>query len=125
MWNVSLTDILAAKEELTGRRAAVKARYEKDMQAIEDDLRNVLALENAANVFLKSHKQEDAEPVMQENSGSSQAMGGDIAALVTEIVAEPTEERQSDDLEAADSTATPAEPAEFSLERKVNRWRIR
>jgi hypothetical protein len=55
MWNLSLADIERAKEELKGRRAAVKARYEDELQMIEADLANIETLEMAAALFVSRY----------------------------------------------------------------------
>jgi len=56
MWSVSLDDIERVKEELTGRRAAVKARYEDELQAIEADLANIETLALAAALFVSRYQ---------------------------------------------------------------------
>jgi hypothetical protein len=61
MWNLSLEDIQRAKEELKGRRAAIQARYEDEVKAIDADLVNIEALERAADMFVARHKAEEPE----------------------------------------------------------------
>jgi hypothetical protein len=61
MWNLSLDDIERVKEELKGRRAAVRARYEGELQAIEADLANIETLELAAALFVSRYQNEEPE----------------------------------------------------------------
>lgn len=60
MWSLSLDEIERVKEELKGRRAAVKVRYEDELQAIEADLANIETLELAATLFVSRYR--NAEP---------------------------------------------------------------
>ncbi len=80
MWSLSLEEIERVKEELKGRRAAVKARYEGELQAVEADLANIETLELAATLFVSRHRNVDGE-------------GGDLADLV------PAEEALADVVE--------------------------
>jgi hypothetical protein len=61
MWSLCLDEIERVKEELKGRRAAVKARYEGELQAIEADLANIETLELAATLFVSRHQGAEAE----------------------------------------------------------------
>jgi hypothetical protein len=63
MWNLTPTDIQLAKEELKGRRAAVEARYAKDIKALDDDLAEIDTLERVAAAFALKHKAEAVETV--------------------------------------------------------------
>ena len=56
MWNLTLTDLDLAKEELKGRRAAIEARYTKDIQGVDADLAEIETLERAASAFALKHK---------------------------------------------------------------------
>ena len=61
MWNITSSELELAREELKGRRAAVEARYAKDLQGLDDDLAEIETLERAAAAFALKHKTE-AEP---------------------------------------------------------------
>jgi hypothetical protein len=61
MWSLSLDDIERVKEELKGRRAALKARYDGELQAIEADLANIETLELAATLFVSRHPNVEPE----------------------------------------------------------------
>jgi hypothetical protein len=58
MWNLTLTDLELAKEELKGRRAAIEARHTKDIQGLDADLAEIETLERAAAAFALKHKPE-------------------------------------------------------------------
>jgi len=61
MWSLSLDDIQRIKEELKGRRAALRARYDDDVQTLEADLANIETLELAANLFVAKYRSEPGE----------------------------------------------------------------
>ena len=75
MWNLTSTDLELAKEELKGRRAAVEARYTKDIQGLAADLAEIETLERIATAFALKHKSEgvgntttsEAEPGSEPN----------------------------------------------------------
>jgi len=75
MWNLTSTDLELAKEELKGRRAAVEARYTKDIQGLDADLAEIETLERIATAFALKHKSEgvgntttsEAEPGSKPN----------------------------------------------------------
>jgi hypothetical protein len=75
MWNLTSTDLELAKEELKGRRAAVEARYTKDIQGLDADLAEIEMLERIATAFALKHKTEgvgntttsEAEPGSEPN----------------------------------------------------------
>src|SRR5271165_7481734 len=58
MWNLTSNDLELAREELKGRRAAVEARYTKDIQGLDADLAEIETLERIANAFALKHKTE-------------------------------------------------------------------
>jgi len=51
MWNITSSELELAREELKGRRAAVEARYAKDLQGLDADLAEIETLERAAAAF--------------------------------------------------------------------------
>ena len=120
MWNLSLNDLLSAKEELNGRRAAVKARYEKDMQAIEDDLRNITTLENAASAFLQAHRQESVGEEAPSAAGVEETDSAGPAPVI-ETVAELSQQSYLSERDEPE----PALSFDANSDRKVSRWRIR
>ena len=61
MWSLSLEDIERVKEELKGRRAALRARYEDELQAIAADLANIETLELAATMFVSRYRSADVD----------------------------------------------------------------
>lgn len=61
MWNLTLTDLDLAKEELKGRRAAIEARYTKDIQGVDADLAEIETLERVASAFTLKHKTNGVE----------------------------------------------------------------
>ena len=61
MWSITSTQLELAREELKGRRAAMEARYAKDIQGLDADLAEIETLERAAAAFALKHKTEDDE----------------------------------------------------------------
>ena len=61
MWSLCLEDVERVKEELKGRRAAMKARYEDELQPIEADLANIETLELAARLFVSRYRNAELE----------------------------------------------------------------
>ena len=128
MWTLSLNDILSAKEEINGRRAAIRARYEKDLKSVEDELTNITTLENAAKLFVQARHQAEvedeprpdpidpAEIAVTESGSSFEAENNDEAAAAE--TESPAGQRNSLSTPGMSSAASEAD-------RKVNRWRIR
>ena len=81
MWNLSLADIQRVKEELKGRRDALRAKYEDDVQALEADLGNIETLELAASLFVAKFRSEEAgEGTIAELTPAEPAPPGEPAA---------------------------------------------
>ena len=59
MWHLTGDDIQRAKEELKGRRAAIKARYDSEMKQLEADIAAIEGFERAAVDFVSNFKAED------------------------------------------------------------------
>src|ERR1700693_1054850 len=59
MWNLTGDDIQRAKEELKGRRAAIKAHYDDEMKKLEADIAAIETFERAAVNFVSNFKGED------------------------------------------------------------------
>ena len=60
MWNLTADDVQRAKEELTGRRAAIQARYENELKQLEVDLADLETFERFAVKFVADFKGEQA-----------------------------------------------------------------
>ena len=96
MWSLNSTELELAKEELKGRRAALEARYAKDIQGLDADLAEIETLERAASVFALKHKTEGdggtvtaaIEPVMESKPVPE---AHPVAAHVADRVAKPLE----------------------------------
>src|SRR5579859_1092030 len=59
MWNITPTDVEFAKEELKGRRAAIQARYEDEIQKLKAELDDIEALERVATAFAQRHNRDE------------------------------------------------------------------
>lgn len=62
MWNLTPDYIQQVKEELTGRRAAIEARYADELKSIAADLEELETLERIAYAFAVKHLPEPIEP---------------------------------------------------------------
>jgi hypothetical protein len=129
MWNLSGDDIQRAKEELKGRRAAIKAHYDKEMKQLEADIAAIESFERAAVDFVSNFKGEQ-EP--------SAAAAAPPPAVEPEPMAEPAttdsvSERNDPggdsalkELVAADAASEPVPSAEPAAGGKgSSRWRMR
>ena len=94
MWNLSGDDIQRAKEELKGRRAAIQAHYDKEINQVEAALAGLEAFERDALNFVLNYKGE-------AGSAASVAAPEPVAAT---IGADPASEQSS-----ATSGETPVE----------------
>ena len=102
MWSLTSTELELAKEELKGRRAALEARYAKDIQGLEADLAEIETLERAAGAFALKHKTEGDE-------------GTATAAIETVTEPNPVPEAHPVAAHVADRVAKPVE---------TSRWRL-
>src|SRR5215469_12392247 len=102
MWSITSTQLELAREELKGRRAALEARYAKDIQGLDADLAELETLERAAAAFaLKRNTEGDggtATPDMEAGADPSTAF---------EIPAAPAH--------GADRVGKPVEPPRWRL----------
>ena len=102
MWNITSTELELAREELKGRRAAMEARYAKDIQGLDADLAEIETLERSAAAFALKHK--------TETGNSATTTEGD-AGMEAKTVAEMPAPAGH----AADRAGRPAE---------ASRWRL-
>jgi hypothetical protein len=120
MWNLSGDDIQRAKEELKGRAAAIKARYDKEMKQLEADIAAIETFERAAVDFVSNFKGQD----------EASAVAADPAPAAEQVVADTAGERSGSTDEAAQieqNAAAEASPvAEAPASGKgSSRWRMR
>lgn len=74
MWNLSGNDIEQAKEQLKGRRAAIKARYDEEMKRVDDELAAIEKFEREAREFLANFKPDSAPTeIVTESEGPGEA----------------------------------------------------
>jgi hypothetical protein len=124
MWNLSGDDIQRAKEELKGRYAAIKARYDSEIKQLEADIASLETFELAAVNFVSNFKGED---------GLS-ATGADPKASEQETVAAAGANKQKrpenlaifEESTAAAPVSEPAPaPEPTAAEKSSSRWRMR
>ena len=60
MWNITPDDVERVREELKGRRAAIQARYDDEVQKLTAELDDIEAFERVATAFAQRHKREEA-----------------------------------------------------------------
>ena len=68
MWNITPEDVDRVKEELKGRRAAIQARFEDEIQKLTAELDDIEAFERVATSFAQRHKREEAIALAEPNS---------------------------------------------------------
>ena len=113
MWNLSGTDIEQAKEQLKGRRAAIKARYDEEMKRVDDELAVIEKFEREAREFLSHFKPDAAaskpEPAIEAEAGETHS----DEPMPPAVTDEPAESRGPMPVEAASEHAG------------ASRWRLR
>ncbi len=117
MWNLSGTDIEQAKEQLKGRRAAIKARYDDEMKRVDDQLAEIEKFERAAVEFMSNFKGEEDAPASVDEP---ELLTEDPSATAEDVPVSahnPVEEHA--EAPAAASAEASAEPTSSS------RWRMR
>jgi hypothetical protein len=93
MWNISLDDIVRAKEEAKGRRAAIEARYTAEIKALETDLAEIETLERVATAFASRHKADAEAEADAVTTSHSQPIVEPQPEPEAALVEEPTEGR--------------------------------
>jgi len=132
MWHLTGDDIQHAKEELKGRRAAIKAHYDNEMKQLEADIAAIETFERAAENFVSNFKGED-EPAATVADPEPAAEPVATADSVTEKTSPAREEsspasaktpvEQSAEAVAAAEPAPIPEPAAGG--KGSSRWRMR
>src|ERR1700693_4659324 len=118
MWNLSGNDVEQAKEQLKGRRAAIKPLYDDEVKRVDDELATIERFEQDAVEFMSQYKGEET-PSETELAAEEPLIAADAAAEDAgpigshSPVEEPAEARGKAAVEAA------AEPTNSS------RWRLR
>jgi hypothetical protein len=127
MWNLTGDDIQRAKEELKGRRAAIKAHYDNEMKQLEADIAAIEAFERAAINFVSSYKGEDGPsatvadpaPVLERVAAASASEQTSLASEQTRSTSLATPVQESAEAEPAPG----AEPV--TAGKSSSRWRMR
>jgi len=124
MWNLTGDDIQRAKEELKGRRAAIKAHYDSEIKQLEADIAAIETFERAAVDFVSNFKGEDEPPVTAADRGP---VAQQVAADSTSEQSGPaSEEALVDQMAEAEAAPEPPPIGEPVATGKGNsRWRMR
>jgi hypothetical protein len=124
MWNLTGDDIQRAKEELKGRRAAIKAHYDSEMKQLETDIAAIETFERAAVNFVSNFKGEDEPSVTVADPGPA---AGQVAADSVSEQTSPTSGEipveKGAEAEAAPEPAPIPEP--MAAGKGSSRWRMR
>jgi len=122
MWHLTGDDIQRAKEELKGRRAAIKAHYDSEMKQLEADITAIETFERAAVDFVSNFKGENelAETVADPAPAAEQV----VATIVEQSSPTNGETPAEQGTEAAAAPKPPTkEPT--AAEKGSSRWRMR
>jgi hypothetical protein len=123
MWNLTGDDIQRAKEELKGRRAAIKAHYDSEIKQLETDIAAIETFERAAVDFVSNFKGEE-EPVVR--AAAPQPAAEKIAADRESDPSSSSEDspvEEPAELEAASEPSASDEP--MARGKGSSRWRMR
>ena len=114
MWNLSGDDVQRAKEELKGRRAAIRARYENELKQLESAIADIETFERTALTFVANFKGEEAPPA---------PVAEPVPAPETNAAENAAEQSSAEPEPAAGSEPAAGEPA--ANEKGSSRWRMR
>ncbi len=114
MWNLTADDVQRAKEELKGRRAAIQARYEKELSQLEVDLGDLETFERFAVKFVSDFKGEEAP----------EAAVTEAAPAAESVVAEPSDPADPAAAVPADKVDAVAGADPVAGRRGASRWRM-
>src|SRR5713101_3918508 len=125
MWHLTGDDIQRAKEELKGRRAAIKAHYDNEMKQLETDIAAIETFERAAENFVSNFKAEDepAATVADPEPAAEPVAAADSVNEKSSPASAQTPVEQSAEAEAAAEPAPIPEPAAGG--KGSSRWRMR
>jgi hypothetical protein len=124
MWNLTGDDIQRAKEELKGRHASIKARYDSEMKQLEADIASLETFERAAVNFVSNFKGEDAlQATIADPRPAPEPVAADRASIQSRATNAPAAAEES---AAAEPVAEPApNPEPVAGEKSSSRWRMR
>ncbi len=112
MWHLSGDDIQRAKEELKGRRAAIKAHYDSEMKQLEADIGAIETFERAAVDFVSNFKgEEEPSATVADPEPAAEPVAADSVAEPSSPTNGETPVEQSAEPEAAARPAALAERA--------------
>jgi hypothetical protein len=128
MWHLTGDDIQRVKEELKGRRAAIKAHYDSEMKQLEADIAAIEGFERAAVNFVSNFKPEDERAVKGADERVVTAAGPEPAAEPVAADGLPEQKSAPPEANSAENAAE-AEAAPDNTGRPAgkgsSRWRMR
>jgi hypothetical protein len=123
MWNLSGDDVQRAKEELKGRRAAIKAKYDSEIKQLEADIAAIETFERAAVDFVSNFKgPEEASVTASDPEPAAEHVAADRASQPSSL-SEDDPVKGSAESEAASEPSAGAESAAGG--KGSSRWRMR
>jgi hypothetical protein len=129
MWNITPEDVDRVKEELKGRRAAIQARYEGEIEKLKTELDDIEAFERVATAFAQRHKREEASTSIEPDLIApleTLPIAADVTLETAEtdrLAPQPENHGEMEIMPEAEGLAT---TADASIARKVSsRWRVR
>ncbi len=124
MWNLSGDDIQRAKEELKGRRAAIKAHYDSEIKQLEADIAAIETFERAAVDFVSNFKgEEEPSATIADLEPAAEQVAADSVAEPSSPTNGETPVEQGAEAEAAAKSASI--PERSAAEKGASRWRMR
>ncbi len=126
MWNLTGDDIQRAKEELKGRYAAIKARYDSEIKQLETDIAALETFERAAVDFVSNFKGENGPSAAIADAGPALApekVAADSASKQSRVTSLATPVAESAETEPVAEPAPNPEPT--AAEKSSSRWRMR
>lgn len=120
MWNLTGDDIQRAKEELKGRRDAIKAHYDDEMKKLEADIAAIETFERAAVNFVSNFKgEEEPAATIADPKPAAEPVAADSVSTPSSSTSGETAVEES-------AEAGPApQPEPVAHEKSSSRWRMR
>lgn len=119
MWNLTADDVQRAKEELKGRRAAIQARYEKELKQLEVDIADLETFERFAVKFVSDFKG-DVTPAAEAAEPAPEV---EVPPVVANVVAEPANQPDPVGAESGEKVEVGA-GTESGMRKGSSRWRM-
>ena len=128
MWNITPDDVERIREELKGRRAAIQARYEDEIEKLKAELDDIEVFERTATEFARKHKRKETSASVEPDPIAPLEALPTAADVVVETKETECSDAHLDNLgEIESSRGAEAHPVTADagvMEKAPSRWRV-